>query len=86
MTPSTADTSRGATWQFLTDLRPGDVGQLVAADLAAGDRELLSALGLVDHSHFRLCQAGNPWIITVRGTRIGLAEAVARRLRVVTET
>lgn len=69
----------------LTDLRVGDYGRLHTADLAVQDREVLHALGLVKHSRFRLCKAGNPWIVQVRGTRVGLSDAVACRLLVVPE-
>jgi Fe2+ transport system protein FeoA len=75
----------GAATRSLTDLTPGETGRLQGAELLEADRQLLSALGLVDHSRFRLCKAGNPWIVQVRGTRIGLADAVARRLQVVSE-
>ncbi len=70
---------------LLTDLQPGDVGRLQAAELAPADRDLLEALGLGGSSRLRLCKAGDPWIVQVRGTRIGLADAVARRLQVVPE-
>lgn len=74
-----------AATRALTDLTPGETGRLQGAELLEADRQLLSALGLVDHSRLRLCKAGDPWIVQVRGTRIGLADAVARRLQVVSE-
>ncbi len=66
----------------LTDLKAGQRGALHTCDLAAGDRELLRALGLADRASFRLCKAGNPWIVQVQGTRIGIADAVARQIQV----
>lgn len=66
----------------LTELRQGDRGRLLPSELPASDLDLLRALGLGRRSAFRLCQAGSPWIVQVRGTRIGLADEVARRLRV----
>jgi Fe2+ transport system protein FeoA len=66
----------------LTELRAGDSGALHTCDLLDGDRQLLSALGLADRAKFRLCKAGSPWIVQVRGTRIGIAEAVARKIQV----
>jgi Fe2+ transport system protein FeoA len=66
----------------LTELRAGDSGALHTCDLLDGDRQLLSALGLADRAKFRLCKAGSPWIVQVRGTRIGIAEAVARKIKV----
>ena len=66
----------------LTALVPGDRGIFDASSIAPQDRELLAALGLVDRSTLRLCKAGNPWIVQVRGTRIGLSEEIARQLQV----
>ena len=66
----------------LTDLRPGTRGRLLAADLERDDLALLHALGLAENSAFRLCKAGDPWIVQVRGTRIGLSQHVAELLRV----
>ena len=82
---SAATTSPSPSPVRLTDLDAGDRGRLHAAELAGHDREMLNALGLADHCRFRLCQAGNPWIVQVNGTRVGLSEAVARRLLVIPE-
>lgn len=46
-------------------------------------RPFLRALGLRDASRLRLCQAGDPCIVQVRTTRIGLSRAVAQHLLVV---
>ena len=78
--PSTAQTAPAS--RRLTELRVGERGRLLDAELSSEDRALLRALGLGRRSAFRLCQAGNPWIVQVRGTRIGLADEVAHRLRV----
>lgn len=82
---STAGVPAAGPARALTDLTPGETGRLQGAELLEADRQLLSALGLVDRSRLRLCKAGAPWIVQVRGTRIGLADAVARRLQVVPE-
>ncbi|MDA8017603.1 MAG: ferrous iron transport protein A [Thermoanaerobaculia bacterium] len=66
----------------LTDLRPGCRARLLAAHLERDDLALLHALGLAERSSFRLCKAGDPWIIQVRGTRIGLSQHVAELLQV----
>lgn len=42
------------------------------------DCELLAAMGLVDRCLLRVCQAGEPCIIQVAGTRLGLSRAMAR--------
>lgn len=49
-------------------------------DLEPSDQALLAALGVTGRSALRLCQVGNPCIVEVRGTRIGMAHAVAERL------
>ena len=67
----------------LTELRAGSSAQLHSTDLADDDFALLEALGICRSSRFRVCQAGNPWILQVNEARIGLSEAVASRLRVV---
>ncbi|MGD9906034.1 MAG: ferrous iron transport protein A [Vicinamibacterales bacterium] len=49
----------------------------------ADARPFLRALGLLDASRLRLCKAGDPCIVQVRSTRIGLSRAVAQHLMVV---
>lgn len=66
----------------LSDLRPGEAGAVSMSALGEGDRALLQALGLAEAAQVRLCQAGNPCIVQVRATRIGLAETVARQILV----
>jgi Fe2+ transport system protein FeoA len=66
-----------------TDLQAGDRARLVADTLRVDDRDTLAALGLTRTSPFRVARAGDPWIVHVRATRIGLSAAVARCLRVV---
>ena len=66
----------------LTALKAGQRGALSTCELPEGDRELLRALGLADRASFRLCKAGNPWIVQVQGTRIGIADVVARQIKV----
>lgn len=69
----------------LTELTVGALARLEGSDLSAGDVALLQALGLTASCRFRVCKAGNPWIVQVRDTRIGLAAEIARRLVVVSE-
>jgi Fe2+ transport system protein FeoA len=66
----------------LTSLAAGAHARLIAADLAPGELEYLAALGLCQGCRLRVCRAGDPWIVEVRDTRIGLAESVARQLLV----
>lgn len=70
----------------LTSLSPGTAARFHASDLEAQDTALLEALGMTRSCRFRLCQAGDPWIVQVRETRIGLASAVASRILVIPET
>jgi Fe2+ transport system protein FeoA len=67
----------------LTELAVGERARLHTADLVGRDREMLFALGLATSIRFRLCKTGNPWIVQIRGTRVGLSEAVAHRLLVI---
>jgi len=69
----------------LTQLRTGECGRLHTANLANDDSEILSALGLARRSRFRVSKAGDPWILEVRSTRIGLSDVVARGLMVTRE-
>lgn len=66
----------------LTSMRVGDRGTLAEVDLLDDEVQILNALGLGPSTELKLCKAGNPWILQARGTRIGLADDVARRLRV----
>lgn len=67
----------------LTRLTPGATARLYSTRLSREEGALLSALGLSDRSLVRICQAGNPWIVQVRATRIGLSDAVAHQILVV---
>ena len=68
-----------------TQLRTGDQARLAGSELDVNERETLAALGLGPTSRFRVARAGNPWIVQVHATRIGLTNSVARALRVVLE-
>lgn len=77
-----ATSSETSHCRRLTDLRSGETARLLGADLRDQDVELLNALGMSVQSPFKLCKAGDPWIVQVRGTRIGISDHVARLLRV----
>ncbi len=51
----------------------------------AASRPVLRSLGLRDACVMRLCQVGDPCIVQVRSTRIGLSSEIARCLYVVPE-
>ena len=66
----------------LTDLDVGARAQLRTTQLDEQTRSLLRALGLIDGSPLRVCKRGEPFIIQVRTTRIGVSQAVAAGLYV----
>jgi Fe2+ transport system protein FeoA len=70
----------------LTDLRVGATAQLHEARVDPECRAWLRALGLTDASTLRVCKHGDPCIIDVRSTRIGLSHSVASSLFVFTGT
>jgi Fe2+ transport system protein FeoA len=67
----------------LSDLDPGTVARFHEARLDAEACSLLRALGLTKSCQLRLCQAGDPCIVQVRTTRIGLSKAVAGAIFVI---
>jgi Fe2+ transport system protein FeoA len=56
-----------------------------SAELASDDCALLNALGLTDRCLLRVCKAGEPCIVEVKATRIGLSRTLARGVFVVPE-
>jgi Fe2+ transport system protein FeoA len=69
----------------LSDLAPGRRARLLKASLAPQDCALLSALGMTDRCVLRICKVGEPCIVQVQSTRIGLSRAVADGIMVVPE-
>jgi Fe2+ transport system protein FeoA len=67
----------------LSTLAPGQTATLHGAELAAHDCALLNALGLTDRCVLRICKIGEPCIVQVHATRIGLARSVADSILVV---
>jgi Fe2+ transport system protein FeoA len=65
----------------LLDLAPGAVAVLREVR-DHQSRALLRALGLTDGARLRVCRLGDPCIIQVRGTRIGLSKLVAQSIHV----
>ena len=70
----------------LSQLQAGRRARMHAADLAPQDCDLLRALGMTDRCTLRICKVGEPCIVEVRSTRIGLSRAVAHGIFVVPET
>ena len=69
----------------LSELASGCTARLHAALLRPEDCALLKALGLTDRSVMRVCQVGEPCIVQVKTTRIGLSRVVADGILVVPE-
>ena len=83
---SSASASSHAGAVRLSDLAPGQMATLHGADLTANDCALLNALGLTDRCVLRICKIGEPCIVQVRATRIGLARSVADGILVVPQS
>jgi Fe2+ transport system protein FeoA len=62
--------------------KPARIGALEAAGL---DRDRLEAMGLCVGRTVEVVQAGDPMIVRVLGTRIGLAAVLARAIHVEAE-
>jgi len=69
----------------LSQLRAGSTARLHSAELTKDDCALLNALGLTNRCLLRVCKAGEPCIVEVKATRIGLSRALARGVFVVPE-
>lgn len=69
----------------LSWVAPGETARFHAAELAPQDCALLRALGLTDRCVMRICKVGEPCIVQVRSTRIGLSRSVADGIFVVPE-
>lgn len=61
----------------LCELPVGQAARLHAVDLDDGAAGLLRALGLTNDSELRLCKRGEPCIVQVGGTRLGVSASVA---------
>ena len=70
----------------LSELAAGRIARLHTADLAPQDCALLRAIGMTDRCVLRICKVGEPCIVEVRSTRIGLSRSVANGILVVPET
>ncbi len=67
----------------LADLAVGDIARVHQTDVEATTGRFLRAIGLTRTAQFRVCRRGEPCIIQVRLTRVGLARAIADRILVV---
>jgi Fe2+ transport system protein FeoA len=67
----------------LSALQAGRTGRLHETRLDDESVGLLRALGLSDAEGLRLCKAGEPCILQVGSTRIGVSRSVASRIFVI---
>ena len=74
-------TARLATTVPLLDPAPGTIAVLRQV-LDDQSRAVLRSLGLTDGACLRICRLGDPCIIQVRSTRIGLSKIVAQSIYV----
>ena len=66
----------------LSSLRDGERGRVHSTDMRCEDCALLNAMGLTDQCEIRVCQAGEPCIVQVRTTRLGIARSLAGKIMV----
>ena len=64
----------------LHDMELGTSARFHATDLDPEACHQLRSLGLTSECQLRLCKKGEPCIVQVRSTRIGLSNEVARRI------
>ncbi len=69
----------------LSSCRTGSVVRFMRAHLDPQACDMLRALGLTRQCQLTLCKAGEPCIVQVRSTRIGLSRDVANGILVVPE-
>jgi Fe2+ transport system protein FeoA len=79
-------TSTGSAPARLSDMAEGQTVRLHEANLNPQDCALLRALGLTDRCVMRICKVGEPCIVQVRATRIGLSRSVAHGIMVLPES
>lgn len=66
----------------LTDLKDREEAVVHVADLEPSEREALAAMGLQKDCILHLCQQGQPCIVQVEATRLGLSREVTERILV----
>ncbi|MCZ6834323.1 MAG: FeoA family protein [Planctomycetota bacterium] len=66
----------------LTTLKSGCCATVHQRDMSGEDQELLSAMGLTDQCRLRICRVGEPCIIQIAATRLGLSKVMAGKIMV----
>lgn len=82
--PGPAAGQRGGPVQ-LSKLRAGVSARLHLRQLSHGENCLLAAMGLTEGCRIVVRSHGDPCIVEVKATRIGLARSVAERLLVLAD-
>ena len=70
----------------LADLPVGSTARLSCEELSEGEACLLAAMGMTEGCRLKVRTSGDPCIVEVRSTRIGLARSVAVRLVVASDS
>lgn len=66
----------------LSELGEREKGVIHITDLDFEERQALSAMGLHDDASFQLCQQGQPCIVQVEATRLGLSSELTSKIMV----
>ncbi len=67
---------------YLSELSPHQCGVVEAVEAPDGDLERLMAMGVCGGRTVELVQVGDPLILKVYGTRVGVSARLADRIRV----
>jgi len=69
----------------LCAMNPGECGRIVSSRLGENDGELLRAMGMSEHCRLRVCRSGEPCIVQIDSTRLGLSREMTRLILVTVE-
>ena len=78
-----SETDESAGHVLLTSLSQGDCAVVVAMDIAEADQKRLQVMGVCPGRDVWVVKKGDPWIVRVMGTRIGISESIASSVYVV---
>ena len=70
----------------LSDVAVGVTARLHETELDAESRAQLRALGLTDAARLRVCKQGEPCVVQVRTTRLGISSRIAQHVFVIPYT
>jgi len=66
----------------LAQLSSGARCRIAVMELQPADTRLLNAMGLTDHCELCVCRPGEPCIVRINCTRLGIAGSLARKILV----